>query len=174
MLLPVPDEEADGETQRELQKLGIEEASMTSDELIEDYCFDAIDNQTKAVYPKDYVDAAIAELKAENQRLVKCCKEYDSRQRIDERIKFNGAQQLRATKRALWLARATIAHSTKYKYHRLSYKAEIDPQPHSWSCYINGEVYRTGKMNRKLEPHYWIELWEDVERKCRAKAEEYK
>lgn len=80
----------------------------------------------------------------------------------------------RRLKRALWLARANIANSTKYKYYRLSCKAEIDPQPHGWSCYINGEVYRTGKMNRKLEPHYWIELWEEVELKCRAKAEEYK
>lgn len=62
------------------------------------------------VYNADEVDAAIAELKRENERLVKCCKEYDSRQRIDERIKFNGAQQqLRVTKRALWLARAERA-----------------------------------------------------------------
>ena len=33
-----------------------------------------------------------AELKRENERLVKCCKEYDSRQRIDERIKFKRKQ----------------------------------------------------------------------------------
>lgn len=84
----------------------------------------------KLFYPKSEVDAAIAELKevaidaclerddnqkvideleAENQRLVKCCKEYDSRQRIDERIKANASKQLRATKRALWLARKAHA-----------------------------------------------------------------
>ena len=80
----------------------------------------------------------------------------------------------RQTLRALWLARATIAHSNKYKYHRLACKAEIDPQPHGWSCYINGEVYRTGKMNRMLEPHYWIEIWEEIERKCLKKAKEYR
>ena len=63
-------------------------------------------------YPAKDVDAAIAELKAENERLVKCCKEYDSRQRIDERIKSGYAQQLRATKREMWLAKAECA---KYK-----------------------------------------------------------
>ena len=63
MFVPVQDEETDGEAQRELQELGIEEARMKSDELISDYCFDATDNQMKAVYPKADVDAAIAELK---------------------------------------------------------------------------------------------------------------
>ena len=83
------------------------------------------------VIRKQFVDEAIDELKArihelesmphtdnsavierlsnENERLVKCCKEYDSRQRIDEQIKSNGAKQLRATKRALWLARKAHA-----------------------------------------------------------------
>lgn len=68
MYVPVQDEEADGEAQRELLQVGIEEASMKSDELIEDYCFDATDNQTKAVYPKADVDAAIDELKDELNR----------------------------------------------------------------------------------------------------------
>lgn len=60
-------------------------------------------------YRKDDADSVIAELKAENERLVKCCKEYDSRQRIDERIKFNGAEQLRKTKHALWMSRKAHA-----------------------------------------------------------------
>lgn len=65
----------------------------------------------RLVYSKSEVDAAIAELKTENERLVKCCKEYDSRQRIDERIKSGYAQQLRAAKRALWLARAAMCRT---------------------------------------------------------------
>ena len=65
-------------------------------------------------YLKSEVDAAVDKLSHENERLVKCCKEYDSRQRIDERIKFNGAQQLRATKRALWLTRAERAKAIKW------------------------------------------------------------
>ena len=80
----------------------------------------------------------------------------------------------RRLRRALWLARAESAKNAKCRYHRLAQKEVCDPQPHGWSCYINGEVYPTGKMSRKLEPHYWCDIWDEVERKCRAKAEEYK
>ena len=97
-------------------------------------------------YPAKDVDAAIVELKAENRRV----------------------------KRAMWLARAESAKDAKCRYHRLAQKEVCDPQPHGWSCYINGEVYPTGKMSRELEPHYWCDIWDEVERKCRAKAEKYK
>ena len=59
----------------------------------------------------------INKLKSENERLVKCCKEYDSRQHIDEHIKFNGAKQLRATKRAMWLARANYCHNFRIDWY---------------------------------------------------------
>ena len=97
-------------------------------------------------YPKSEVDAAIAEFKDENRKL----------------------------NRALWLARAESAKNANYRYHRLAQKEVCDPQPYGWNCYINGELYPTGKMSRKLEPHYWFDIWDNVERKCRAKAEEYK
>lgn len=100
------------------------------------------------VIRKQFVDAAIAELKAENERLEKCCNEYDSRQRIDERIKFNGAKQLRATKRALWLARAERAHLKVLEY---------------WPDYCHNAHCRIAEQK-----------WDKVERKCRAMAEEYK
>lgn len=118
MYVPVPYAKADGEAQRELQELGIEEARMKSDELIEDYCFDATDNQTKAVYPKADVDAAIAELKAENRRL----------------------------KRALWLARALRAR-------------DIQRWWISATC---------AKITERA-----CSVWNNVERKCREKAESY-
>jgi len=115
--------------------------------------FDATSNAERSAgieslyaYDADEVDAAIEELKRENRRL----------------------------KRALWLARAESAKDAKCRYYRLAQKEVCDPQPHGWSCYINGEVYPTGKMSRKLEPHYWCDIWSEVERKCRAKAEEYK
>ena len=76
-------------------------------------------------------------------------------------------------KRALWLARAESAKNAECRYHRLAQKEVCDPQPHGWSCYINGEVYPTGKMSRKLEPHYWCDIWDEVERKCRSKSKEY-
>ena len=80
----------------------------------------------------------------------------------------------RKLQRALWLARAESAKNVKCRYYRLAQKEVCDQQPHGWSCYINGEVYPTGKMSRKLEPHYWCDIWDEVERKCLAKAEEYK
>ena len=55
---------------------------MKSEELIADYCFDATDNQTKAVYPKADVDAAIAELKAENESLEEKNREYKAREDV--------------------------------------------------------------------------------------------
>ena len=55
---------------------------MKSEELIADYCFDATDNQTKAVYPKADVDVAIAELKAENESLEEKNREYKAREDV--------------------------------------------------------------------------------------------
>ena len=115
-------------------------------------------------YDKNEVDAAIAELKRENERLVKCCKEYDSRQRIDERIKFNGSQQLRATKRALWLARAERAKAIKWHEGLERYLQERKKYlPSRFSFMKDDEMY-----------HLWYKCWCKVERKCLAKAEEYK
>lgn len=130
---------------------------MKCDELKEDYCYDATDDKTKAVYLKSDVDEAIAELKVENERLVKCCKEYDSRQRISERIKFNGAKELRATKRALWLARAERALSD-FAWHQQT-----------------AETLLRGGTSAAVDYQKWkAKNWKNVERKCRAKAEEYK
>ena len=86
---------------------------MKCDELKYEHLDEAFETypDSTLVIRKQYVDAAIDELKAENDRLVKCCKEYDSRQRIDENVKFNGAEQLRKTKRALWLSRARAAET---------------------------------------------------------------
>ena len=84
---------------------------MKCDELKYERLDDAFETypDSTLVIRKQYVDAAIAELKAENERLVKCCKEYDSRQRIDETIKFNAAKQTRKMRHALWLLRAENA-----------------------------------------------------------------
>lgn len=126
---------------------------MKCDELKEDYCYDA-DDKTKAVYMKSEVDEAIAELKAENERLVKCCKEYDSRQRIDERIKFNGAKKLRATKRELWIARAKRALE-KIAWFKL------------WNASIS-------TMNPEDGARQEYDKWKKALGKFLAKTEEYK
>ena len=121
-------------------------------------------------YDKNEVDAAIAELKRENERLVKCCKEYDSRQRIDERIKFNGSQQLRATKRALWLARAELAKETQFLWNVYCHCDKLYfCKPFCVSTRKNPYRY-ISRMN-VVE---WDEFWGKIKNKCLAKAEAYK
>lgn len=121
-------------------------------------------------YPSNAVDASIDELKAENERLVKCCKEYDSRQRIDERIKFNGAQQLRTTKRALWIARASRA-KVEYQYWIFIQRCEYT----NHHFFINKSRYKhTSKVDRLRYPWEWSDIWIEVEKRCIKKAEEYK
>lgn len=115
-------------------------------------------------YDKNEVDEAVAKLEDENKRLAKCCEEYDSRQRIDERIKFNSAQQIRTTKRALWLARAERAKAIQWHEGLDRYLQERKAYWPSRFCFMaNDEMY-----------HVWYKCWCEVERKCRAKAEEYK
>lgn len=95
---------------------------------------------TLQMYGKCEVDAAIAELKAENRKL----------------------------KRALWLARAS----------------EASKEVNYWTCQDESS-YAIVDFNVRHEtivsykaphhrPYKWISIWENVERKCRAKAEEFK
>lgn len=93
----------------------------------------------------DKLDEAIAELKDENQRL----------------------------KRALWLARANdakfwanywfdVAPSEYIKYDRIGRMEGVEKE-----CILT-------KVTKHMTASDWVVLWEKVERKCRAKAEEYK
>lgn len=114
-----------------------------------------------AVYKATEVDAAIAELKA---------KLYEA----DEARIEAGAdaadyyQENRELKRALWLARAS----------------EASKEVNYWTCQDESS-YAIVDFNVRHEtivsykaphhrPYKWILIWENVERKCRAKAEEYK
>lgn len=72
-------------------------------------------------------------------------------------------------KRALWLARADRAHVTTLLWNVY--------------CYQNNCLYFRDFMNEKCNPFRdlpkktameWSDLWESIETKCRAKAEEYK
>jgi len=90
-------------------------------------------------YEADEVDAAIAELKAENERLKKCEIWMKQHFYCEEVIACESAKN-RRLKRALWLARAD-----------------------------------RGRDNSILLPSKFMRnVWDNVERKCRAKAEEYK
>ena len=126
-----------------------------------DYC-----GEPMPCYPAKDVDEAIAELKAENERLVKCCKEYDSRQRIDETIKFNDAKQTRKMRHALWLARAE-----RYKMKEFIAREEgtlLDLM--AWSQYLRERTY-----NQWVSQLFRIaNLANKLQNKCIKKAEEYK
>ena len=141
---------------------------MKCDELKYERLGDAFNDypDSTLVIRKQYVDEAIAELKAENERLVKCCKEYDSRQRIDETIKFNDAKQTRKMRHALWLARAE-----RYKMKEFIAREEGNLRDlMAWSQYLRERTY-----------NQWVSqllrianLANKLQNKCRKKAEEYK
>lgn len=110
-----------------------------------------------AGYDKNEVDAAIAELK-EKLESVQASMYADN---VDANMK------LRKTQRALWLARAS----------------EASKEVNYWTCQDESS-YAIVDFNVRHEtivsykaphhrPYKWILIWEDVERKCRAKAEEY-
>ena len=108
------------------------------------------------VYFKDKVDAAIEELKAENERLKKCEIWMKQHFYCEEVIACESAKN-RRLKRALWLARADRAMMTLDFF--------------TLKC-------RWFKDYMKVEPPKcdvkMIHKWATVQRKCRAKAEEYK
>lgn len=75
--------------------------------------------------------------------------------------------ELRATRRALWLARADRAEAeARGWYHSTGYCVKYDGG-HT----IKGAFKGKGLLRF---PDEWFKMWLKVERKCRAKAEEYK
>lgn len=100
---------------------------------------------TLQMYPNGEVDAVIAEQKAENERLkVK----LESVQASAYAESVDAGMENRRLKRALWLARAERAHLKVLEY---------------WPDYCHNAHCRIAEQK-----------WDKVERKCRAKAEEYK
>lgn len=113
------------------------------------------------VIRKQYVDAAIAELKA---------KLYEAE---EARIEAGADaadyyQENRKLKRALWLARAERAEARKnYWYVRSIHEGDKD----LWS--INGSAVKYIGCIKRTN-YDWLLTWSEVESKCRAKAEEFK
>ena len=110
-------------------------------------------------YPAKDVDAAIAELKAKLEDVQ--AKAYTE--------SVDACMENRRLKRALWMARAERAHVTTLLWNVY--------------CYQNNCFYFRDFMNEKCNPFRdipkktameWSDLWESIETKCRAKAEEYK
>ena len=114
-------------------------------------------------------DAEIAELKADNERLkYEKRKMYTKMQHdtIVDALCREHRQQLRAERRALWLTRAERASDKA----RIFYFAETC----GVKLNINGYSTKEKGCTRMCTARWWMITWLKVERKCRAKAEEYK
>ena len=118
------------------------------------------------VYEATSVEEAIAELKAENERLKKEVWEADERAIDAGATSVEKMAELRATRRALWLARA---YSAKEKY-RMFYFSDTFGAPLN----INGFSEPEKGANRMDITRNWKITFLKVERLCRAKAEEFK
>lgn len=138
--------------------------------------FQTFDRHFTEAYKKSEVDAAIAEIKAENERLVKCCKEYDSRQRIDERIKFNDAQLLRATKRALWIARAKRNRDLRTLGNFRNYVESLVRTTKRSIYHYPKQGYPANYLHKRMMDSFetWCKYLKIAEDKCLKKAEEFR
>lgn len=104
------------------------------------------DDYTALYYPKDSVDAAIAELKEVYKDSV------DVKVKIWERYK-KAEDELRKTQRALWLARAE--------------RAVAEQTVDEWSRYKEKHPFG---LWREDPFEYWVQAWIYVEKLCRKKA----
>jgi hypothetical protein len=120
----------------------------------------------KAIDEISRLRAENAELQAENERLKKCEIWMMQHFYCEEVIACESAKN-RRLKRALWLARADAAESeARGWYHSTGYCVKYDGG-HTIKGALNGK----GLLRL---PEEWMRKWLTVERKCRAKAEEYK
>ncbi len=104
-------------------------------------------------YPKVKVDAAFAELKAENERLKKCEIWMMQHFYCEEVIACESAKN-RRLKRALWLARGYIMTLLQRDFQRLAYQC-------------NSDDYKTNLLHRRNRYY-------DLSEKFLKKADEYK
>lgn len=70
-------------------------------------------------------------------------------------------------KRALWLARAEKADDRARIFYFNDLETMLDIDGYSYDS-------KKKKGHKKLTARLWRIIWQNVERKCRAKAEEYK
>ena len=101
-------------------------------------------------YPKSEVDAAITELKSENERLNRELEHVKNGDCINtcDVVEKHVKEEIKA-KRALWLARAERAVAKQAYY----------------------DVLSRGISSERSEMY---DAWNNIERKCLKKAEEYK
>ena len=152
---------------------------MKCDELKE---YKAYEFGTSYVYHILEVNEAIAELKAEladkDKDIAYWREEYDKETQLTDALKdeieslkashyaemVDAGMRERRLRRELWLARAERAKEKQQLfYFSLSYD----------KLCIDG-FFNPSSGRRELSPKKWIKVFNKVEQKCRAKAEEYK
>lgn len=145
--------------------------------------------EEETCYLKSDVDAVIAELKAENERLKAMMPKYDQFIK-DEKFKKKLVDEydgyvyewmghryiatpyinvfIKGILRALWIARAYRAEARKnYWYARSIHEGD----KYLWS--IDGSAVKyIGCIKRTNFD--WLKIWSEVQIKCQEKAEEYK
>lgn len=120
-----------------------------------------------AYYDRIQADEYIAELEAVHTTEITAL-EVSHKLQLDG-LRYDKDAEIRRLKRALWIARANSARN-KVRFFGWAF-----------DCYdiytlinIDGHKYKMPRQNRLLVCHHWIEIFENVEQLCKAKADEYK
>lgn len=115
------------------------------------------------VYGALYVNEAIAELKAENERLKQKLENVQASMYCDV---VDANMENRRLRRALWIARANRADG-EFIYWCARFAVE--------SGYTKADIRGYPITKRKLRTIVeWMKVWKNVRSKCLKKAEEYK
>ena len=122
-------------------------------------------------YDKNEVDDAIAELKSENERLNRELEHVKNGDCINtcDVVEKHVKEEIKA-KRALWLARAERAHAEWGHWATIWFRDATIKLNINKSSVSQVPYCCTIERNAAI----WRNMWREVERKCLAKAEEYK
>ena len=139
----------------------------------------------RPVYLKEDVDAVIAGLKQKLQDQCISCpvkmQEDDVVAELERKLEdaqasayaesVDAGMEIRRLKRALWLARAERANEIHFMWCQLIYDKKYGIVKFN----VRKEWYKNIKQGQTLHtPQGWADVWDEVEYRCRAKAEEYK
>ena len=133
-------------------KAEVDEAIAELKQFAEDACLERDDNQN-----------AIDELQAENAELKQKLEDAKASHYAES---VDAGMRERRLRRALWMARAERASDKALIF----YFAMTE----SYHLNINGYSDKEKGHTRMRNANWWRTTWLKVERKCRAKAEEYK
>lgn len=116
------------------------------------------------VYGANEVDATIAELKSENERLKAKLESVQASAYADS---VDAGMRERRLRRALWIARANSAEGQFFYW-----CARFGVESGFTKADIRGSSVNTKRRLRTIGE--WIEMWKNVERKCLKKADQYR